>query len=199
MRKKSKMVCIVGINDADYVVSHCVNGKHAICPFYATWVNMLARCYSAKIQAAHPTYIGCSAVTEWHSFMSFRAWMEQQDWEGKQLDKDLLIAGNKVYSPDTCVFVSRKLNTFTTDSGATRGQWPIGVNWQGEAFRAMCSNPFSGKKEHLGCFTCPHEAHEAWRARKHELALIYADQQTDHRIAAALRTRYAPGAYQVAA
>ena len=199
MQKKSKLAYGVGINDADYVVQPTVNGKQVRCQFYEVWKGMLARCYSAKGQARRPTYIGCTVAPEWHSFMSFRAWMEQQDWEGKQLDKDLLIAGNKVYSPDTCVFVSRKLNMFTTDSGATRGQWPIGVNWHGETFRATCRNPFSGKCEHLGRFTCQHEAHEAWRARKHELALIYADQQTDHRIAAALRTRYAPGAYQVAA
>jgi len=36
--------------------------------------------------------------------------MERQDWEGKHLDKDILIPGNKIYSPDRCIFVSSLIN-----------------------------------------------------------------------------------------
>jgi hypothetical protein len=84
------------------------------------------------------------------------------------------------------------LNTFTTDSTAARGDWPIGVYWnkQNGKFMAYCSNPFTGKQENLGYFTCPDEAHEAWRARKHQHALALAALHADPRIAAALSTRY---------
>ena len=55
--------------------------------------------------------------------------MVEQDWEGLQLDKDLLVNGSKVYSRETCVFVSNQVNIFLTERGNDRGEWPIGVNW----------------------------------------------------------------------
>jgi len=193
MKGMKKLVCGVGVNDANYFVNPTINGERVVCPFYSAWKHMLGRCYSAKFQAGCPTYTGCSVAPEWKSFMTFRSWMVERDWQGRQLDKDLLFPGNKVYSPQTCVFVSDGVNTFTIDSAATRGEWPIGVNWhkQKGKFAAMCSNPFTGKKEHLGYFTCPDAAHEAWRKRKHELALQFAEQQTDPRVAKALSSRYA--------
>ena len=119
--------------------------------------------------------------------------MLTQDWNGKALDKDILHPGNKVYGPDTCVFVQTELNNFLTDHGSDRGEYPIGVNWNKRAgkLHARCCNPFTGKRESLGLFSCPGAAHEAWRRRKHELACAYADQQEDPRIAQALRERFA--------
>jgi len=190
--RRAKLVCGVGINDADYTVQPVVFGKQVMCPFYETWQSMLRRCYSATLQAKYPTYIGCSVAPEWLNFMTFRAWMIRQDWVGMELDKDLLIPGNRVYGPQTCVFVSAKLNKFTTGHAAARGEWPLGVYWHKRdgKFRAKCCNPFTGKQEYLGYFTCPDAAHEAWRARKHQLALQLAEQQTDPRLAAALSIRY---------
>ena len=192
--QKKRLILGVGINDADYEVTPSVNGKRVWCPYYRTWAGMLTRCYNGKCQERQPTYKGCSACPEWLYFMTFRAWMVQQDWQGKQLDKDLLIDGNKVYSPDTCVFVDAATNNFTVDRGRSRGEYPIGVNFNKAAgkFTAKCSNPFTKKMEHLGYFHCPHEAHLAWKARKHILACQLADLQTDSRVAAALRTRYLP-------
>ncbi len=192
MQKIRKLVYGVGTNDANYVVQPTINGKRVVCPFYATWQGMLERCYSEKYQAKYPTYIGCSVVPEWHRFMAFRAWMVERDWQGRELDKDLLIQGNRVYGPQTCAFISQGLNSFTNDSAAARGDWPTGVHWskRNGKFRAQCSNPFTGKREHLGRFTCPDQAHEAWRKRKHELALQIAALHADPRIAKALSTRY---------
>lgn len=121
--------------------------------------------------------------------------MLAQDWEGKHLDKDILRPANKVYGPDACVFVPGQLNAFLNDRGAARGEYPIGVTWNRQRGKllARCCNPFTRKLEHLGYFTDSAEAHEAWRARKHQHAIRYADMQTDSRIAAALRTRYAAG------
>lgn len=153
---------------------------------------MIQRCYSTKTQDRHPTYKGCSVSEEWHIFSSFRAWMERQDFEGKHLDKDLLFEGNKVYSAETCVFVTREVNNFTTDSGAARGKWLIGVSWdkQAEKFQSNCKNPFTKKQEHLGRFTCEQQAHNAWLERKLELAHELAVIQTDPRVAKALILRY---------
>ena len=192
MGKVNKLVHGVGVNDADYVVNPTINGKIVWCPFYRYWVNMLKRCYSVKFQARRPTYVGCYVCVEWLTFSKFKSWMETQDWQGKQLDKDLLVSGNKVYSPDTCAFVDKETNLFATDRGAARGEWHIGVNFHKPTgkFQALCRNPFTRKKEYLGLFIYPDEAHQAWKKRKHELACQLADLQTDERVAKALRVRY---------
>ena len=196
-----KLVYGVGINDADYVVEQNktfnINGVRKqrlvwYCPYYRMWRNMLQRCYSTKLQERYPTYKGCSVTEEWLTFTNFKSWMERQDSECKHLDKDLLVEGNKVYSEDTCVFVSPMVNTFTTDSGAARGEWLIGVDWHKGAskFSSKCSNPFTKKREHLGYFTCEQEAHNAWLKRKLELAHELAAIQEDPRVAKALVDRY---------
>ena len=199
--KAKKLVHGIGINDADYVVRRMetieVNGKRKQrmvweCPYYRVWHNMIQRCYSAKLQDRYPTYIGCTVSEEWLTFSNFRAWMEKQDWECKQLDKDLLFEGNKVYSAETCVFVTGEVNTFTLDRGASRGEWLIGACWDKEKskFKSQCRNPFTKKGEYLGLFDCELEAHQAWLNRKLELAHLLAAEQTDDRVAKALIERY---------
>ena len=193
MMDKTKLVQGVGVNDADYTVTKCKNGKQVWeCPCYRAWTNMLKRAYSDKYKKKQPTYEGVTVCEEWHSFMRFRAWMESQVWEGKELDKDILVHGNKVYSPTTCVFVDKGVNLFLTDHTSARGEWPIGVYWNEHAkkFMSRCNNPFTKKSECLGYFHCPNRAHQAWKARKHELACQLADIQADERVAEALRTRY---------
>lgn len=200
--KIRKLVFGVGINDADYVTQKFetigyVDGKRKqkkvwFCPFYRTWTSMLERCYSIKYQERQPTYIGCTVSKEWLTFSNFKSWMEKQDFEGKQLDKDLLFEGNKVYKAEACVFVTQMVNGFTTDRGAARGEWMIGVHWDKKAgkFKSQCCNPYSGEQEYLGLFTCEQEAHQAWRVRKLELAHELAAIHADPRIAKALIDRY---------
>ena len=196
-----RLVYGVGINDADYVVERKetieVDGKIKqrvvwVCPYYRTWKNMLKRCYSDKYQERQPTYKGCSVSEEWLTFSNFKRWMERQDFEGKQLDKDLLFEGNKVYSAETCTFVTRGVNLFTTDRGNNRGEWLIGVCWNKRdgVFMSQCSNPFTKKREYLGLFVNELEAHQAWLKRKLELAHLLAAEQTDERVAEALVERY---------
>lgn len=195
-----KLVYGVGINDADYVVRigetvGYVAGKQKlvwICPFYQTWKNMLKRCYSEKYQSTKPTYVGCSVVEEWKTFSVFKAWMEKQDWQSNQLDKDILILNNREYGPNTCVFVSSVVNNFVTESNAARGKYPIGVCWHKvrQKFVAYCNNPFTKKQEYLGLFSFPNEAYGAWLKRKQELAILLAAEQTDERVAKALVARY---------
>lgn len=200
--KPKKLVYGVGINDADYAVDEretigCVGGKRKqrrawICPYYRAWKNMLERCYSEKLQQRCPTYIGCTVAEEWLTFSNFKAWMEKQEFEGKHLDKDLLFEGNKIYSAETCVFVTPMTNLFTIDRGNDRGEWLIGVDWckRTGKFRSKCRNPFTKKQESIGYFTCEQEAHEAWLKRKLELAHELAAIQTDERISKALIDRY---------
>ena len=200
--KTKKLVCGVGINDADYLTKKnetigYVNGKQKrkliwVCPYYRAWYAMIQRCYSEKYQESYPTYKGCTVSEEWLTFSNFKRWMEKQDFKGMHLDKDLLLEGNKVYSADTCVFVTPLVNTFINGNGASRGEWLIGASWhkRKDKFQSHCSNHLINKLEHLGYFTTEMEAHKAWLKRKLELAHELAAIQTDERIAKSLIDRY---------
>ena len=173
-----KLAYGVGINDASYITNQEIEGKRVKCPFYDRWINMLVRCYSPKYQEKQPTYKGCSVSDEWLFFSNFKAWMESQDWAGKQLDKDLLFSGNKIYSSDRCIFVTQEINTLFCDNAASRGDCPIGVNWHKNEniFRANIS--VYGRKQHLGCFKTIDEASEAYREAKIDYVAEVALKQT---------------------
>ena len=198
MEKDGRLVYGVGVNDADYVLTRYekIDGKYRqvwICPFYQKWRHVLERCYSETFLSKNPTYRGCSVCDEWLTFSNFKTWMEQQDWQGKHLDKDLLKEGNRVYCPEYCIFVDILLNSFVTDRRNARGRYMIGVTYKTPAgtYISQCCN-LSGHAEVQGRFNTELEAHLAWKKRKHELACQLADSEycTDPRLAEALRTRY---------
>lgn len=162
------------------------------CPYYVTWSHMLNRCYGVGRNSYHRSYNECCVFEGWHLFSEFQSWMSDQDWVDKSIDKDLLLPGNKVYSPDTCVFISNDLNKFLIDQPRNR-RGLAGCTWveRRQKYQSQCWNPFSRKREFLGHFDTEVEAHVAWRKRKHKFACMYADMQIDPRIENALRSRYA--------
>ena len=197
----NKLTYGVGINDLGYRVNVqeevTENGGKRIrktvfkCRYYVVWMNMIQRCYSKKYLESKPSYIGTSVCSEWLYATAFKKWMEQQDWSGKCLDKDIIAPRSKLYSPETCAFVLTATNSFVTRD-VSRGEYLTGVSLFKPTgkYIAYCKNPFTGKQEHLGYFSAPEEAHEAWRKRKHELAQLVADTESDPRIVAALKKRY---------
>ena len=197
-----KLVYGVGVNDLPYRTQVwewvTENGGKRIrklvflCKYYSSWKNMLQRCYSEKFLESNPSYSGTSVCSEWLYASAFKRWMEQQDLDGKSLDKDIISPGSKLYSPDTCAFVLPATNTFVIASDASRGEYPIGVCLLKRTgrYKAQCQNPFTEKTEHLGYFSTPEEAHEAWRKRKHELAQLVAATEADPRIVEALKKWY---------
>lgn len=200
-RKKS-LIFGVGINDVDYSIEtkefyYDSWGKKRSrvvwsCPFYRRWRDMLRRCYDISYQERQPTYVNCEVVDEWKTLSNFKAWMETQDWEGKQLDKDLLVRGNKVYGPETCVFVDQLVNLFLIDDLTNQKEQPVGVSWYKplSKYRVQCRNPFTGKQEYLGYFTDQSKAHQIWKERKYYFACQLADLQTDERVAVAIKSYY---------
>ncbi len=168
------LVCGVGVNDAHYCTKLRIDGKQVKCPAYIAWNDMPKRACSEKYQEKQPTYKGVVVCDEWYSLMSFRHWWLENQVDGWELDKDILY-DDRVYSPETCIFVPSWLNSFTIDSGSSRGELPIGVDFHKQAgkYRARCSRPLAGRRGRLslGLFDTPEEAHLAWLARKLELAL----------------------------
>jgi len=168
-----KLIHGVGVNDANYSVAVRIRKEHNMCPVYSEWKSMLSRAYSHNRHKVQPTYEDITVCDEWLSFSNFRVWYIDNYKEGYQLDKDLLIFGNKKYSPETCVFVPQWLNSFTLGRDKSRGKYKIGVYWNKRAnkFQSACSNPKTKKRDHLGYFNDENQAHLAWIMRKLELAL----------------------------
>ncbi len=194
------LVAGVGINDADYKTQEyaTINNKQVkiwICPFYQKWINMLKRCYSQEYGTETSTYKDCYVCEEWLYFSNFKSWMETQDWENKQLDKDLLVCNNKIYSPDTCVFIPKEVNIFLTKRNKCRGIYPLGVSYMVKSKTSIKerTNPFistiseNGKTTYLGYFNLPVEAHRAWQKAKIDLAEVLKKEQTDIRIISGLQ------------
>ena len=194
MKAKRMLVQGVGVNDAPFpVAKRLASGRSYVIGSYRTWANMLSRCYGKKYLSSRPTYHDCIVCTDWHRFMSFNSWyIKQYKEDGWHLDKDIISPGNREYSPELCAFVPQAINVFLTDHGRRRGRNPIGVVWHktNRKFVARCSNPFTGKIEHLGYFDSENDAFHAWKLQKHRLACRYADTINDKRVSSALRVRY---------
>ena len=172
----------IAINNADYKVKPTINGKRTTCPYYRTWFNMIQRCYSTSFHKKWPTYAECSVTNEWLHFLTFKIWMEKQDWKGKHLDKDIMIPGNKIYSPDTCVFVSPRINTLLVDCKASTGKHPKGVRFNKADGKFIASMRVFGKSRYLGRFNDPDEASKAYRKAKRLHLLETAYCESDFRV-----------------
>jgi len=194
--KRNTLAYGFGINDSDYVTQKFTNieGKKKriwTCPYYEDWRQMLKRCYSSTFQKERPMYVGCTVCNEWKYFSNFKRWVDEQpnrDWQNCDLDKDILISGNKVYSPDTCVYVSKQINILFRNEN-NRGL-PTGVYMKNGRFVSSCHNVFTGKLEHLGYFDTPDEAEECFL--QHRLAMFekLALTQEDPRVVAAIHNKY---------
>jgi len=167
-------VCGIGyIGEGIYRVS--IGGNHT--KAYGVWKAMVRRCYERK---PRPAYVGCSVCDEWHNFQNFAQWFSEQPNAGRkgfQLDKDLLVWGNKVYGPDTCSFVPNEINKLLTDSGSARGEWPQGVNYhnQRKKYRATL-NKGSGKIQYLGLYETPEEAFVVYKREKEKFVKEQAEK-----------------------
>jgi len=175
----------VGINDSDYATSANVGGLRVVCPVYRKWRDMLMRCYSARYQEKYPSYAGCYVVDEWLTFSNFSDWMVSNDYEGLELDKDILFCGNKVYSPSTCVFVKMKINRLLNNHRVGRGGMMLGVSKSYGRFKSSCRS--DGKTVYLGRFDSEIEAHDAYKEFKYSIIKKLSDGESEQIKSALLR------------
>lgn len=180
---KKSFVYGVGLNDTKAPVKKkdSLTGLLWRCPFYTAWTNMLRRCYSEVFLLKHPTYRGCRVCDEWLVFSNFKGWMSTQDWKGNHLDKDILVPGNRVYSKETCVFISQSLNKLLHVHGELNGGLPLGVSVH-ESGKFVAQIVFDKKKTHLGLFSEEMLAHQAWQKAKIQAIQNALKQGLDERI-----------------
>ena len=152
--------------------------KDFICnkPSYMVWKDMLRRCYRRGNSNKWKAYEGCVVCDEWLIFDNFDAWYSSRYVEGWHLDKDILVKGNKVYSPDTCCLVPEEINQCfkrtTKDSGLPRGVKRIGNKYSVEL-------QMQRKRYYLGVFNTVEEADRAFQNKKKELLAQLAEKYKD--------------------
>lgn len=155
------------------------NGKNL--KQYEVWRKMLQRCYDPKYHQKYPTYIDCEVCEEWHNYQNFAKWFDENYYEidGEKMcfDKDIIIKGNKIYSPETSVFVPQRINKLFTKRQNYRGKYPVGVTFhkQSNSFRANISNG-SGKMITLGNHKTPEDAFESYKVEKEKLIKTIANE-----------------------
>ena len=161
----SRLISGVGFNSVGKYKTH-INGIKT--KSFIAWLNMIYRCYSKKTQERYPTYIGCSVADEWLDYQIFADWYESQRHSSLDydLDKDILVANNKIYSSETCCLVPHQLNQLLVDSGSIRGEYPQGVCLFKQNGKFVAKLRINGKRQHLGYFDCPNEAYQAYKVAK---------------------------------
>lgn len=174
-----KKIFSVGINDAAYITSYKKHGKSFQCPYYTRWRRMIERCYSPKLHEKHPQYKNCHTSEEWLTFSNFRKWMKQQDWQGMELDKDLKVIGNRLYSKETCLFIPSSVNNFLTQNRMNKGEFPTGVDFHrcSGKLRVRCSD--GNKQVHIGLYSTEKEAKNAYLKAKSSFADLLSNKHPE--------------------
>lgn len=139
------------------------------------WRDISNRCMSGgAFQKLRPTYEGCFST--FTNFQRFVEWSRSihgydlKDDKGRkwQLDKDLILPGNKEYGENTCLFVPASVNNFLISTNKARGEYLLGVSKDcpsSRKFIAQCQTGV-GKQMKVSGFTCEEDAHFAWQSMK---------------------------------
>ena len=178
--KDKLLPSVVGVGiTGDEVVSR--DGK--LTQEYLVWKSMLLRCYDKEVKMKQPTYIECRASENFKFLEYFSKWCNKQigfknnNW---QLDKDILVKGNKIYSEDTCCFVPMEINVALTKSDKSRGKYLVGVtlNKQGTGYVARVQVG-GGKRKHLGTYATQTLAFAAYKQGKEDYIKSLANKWKD--------------------
>lgn len=163
------------IGEGDYMSG--TTGKQT--KSYKTWIHMLERCYDNIHSYKFPTYENCYVCDEWLNYQNFACWFDDNYYEIEGevmcLDKDILSKGNKVYSPNTCVFVTRGINNLFTKNDKCRTNLPVGVYEHNGKYRVICSNG-KNKLIELGIYETIENAFNKYKEFKEQVIKQIADE-----------------------
>lgn len=132
---------------------------------YSTWREMIKRCYKGySYSSRNYVYNECFVCDEWKYFSNFKKWFDENYIDGYQLDKDILVKGNKIYSPDTCCFVPQEINKVLTFHNRKRGELPLGIFKSKTNFIVHVNT--NGLPNYLGSFNTIEDAFFAYKQAK---------------------------------
>lgn len=159
-----------GYNDV-YGIFNTKLGKQS----YVIWHSMLERCYNKEMRYKWPTYSDCVICEEWKYLSNFKRWFDEHYIEGWHLDKDILVKGNRVYSPKTCCFVPQEINilfdkhTYKGDSGIQG----VHTRENGISFQVVVA------RKYLGTFYDKEQAFKVYKVAKEKYIKEAADKWKD--------------------
>lgn len=162
-----KLVYGIGIND----VKNSSKSKA-----YKYWSGILFRCYSKQPNKKLLTYKNAFIDIRWQKLSNFISWFDNNYIEGYDLDKDIFIPNNKIYSPELCLFVPHSLNNITTNKKIA-GKYLTGVNKNGNKYQAKIR--INGNRLLLGSYNTEQDAYQAYINKKAEVYMNEADNWID--------------------
>ena len=165
-----------GFNDRKYPSK--INKVHT--PQYSKWRMIINRCFNEKYKTKYPNYADCKMDERFLDYSYFYEWYNQNLISGEhtfQLDKDLLVRGNKEYHPDKCVFLPREINNTFIRREAGRGECLIGVTRTHGVFSAQVG--IGGECVFLGRFNSEVRAFQAYKKAKERIIRDLAEKYRD--------------------
>lgn len=175
-RRSSAKLFGVGINDIDVKVKP----KDVISnPVYTKWQRMLERSYCPKYKSKFPTYTDVRVCERWLTFSHFRCDYLKlingvEERKSFILDKDLIVKGNKIYSPEACCLLPTKINSFLTSCNTKRGSLPRGVSKRSRGHKFMVTLSCGGLNKNLGNYSTPEEAFQVYKKAKESASKVLA-------------------------
>jgi hypothetical protein len=155
---------------------------------YETWRHMIRRSYANEYKNRKHTYDECIVNEEWFTFSEFLKFYQEHYRPGFHLDKDILVAGNKIYSKDTCCFVPPAINGLIVNIGSS------GVSFDKNKKKYRAGISIKGKQKNLGNYNTIEEAEGVYKIAKRkyveDIATEYFDKgDISSAIADALKAR----------
>ena len=196
-KKDRKLVYGIGINDV--MISGFSTSKIG-----RRWYNIIKRTdrRNPNIYGFETTYKDCTLDPRWFKLSAFKEWSEQwDDYENKEIDKDILIPGNKIYGPETCLMVRPLINTFFKPNikrdlprGVSRNiSYRDGSRGGKNLYRAQITKVGEKKKNQsrlgmisLGYYPTIEEASAAYESARKEQLQFLIETETDIRVKNAL-------------
>ena len=149
-------------------------------PVYTYWDGIMRRCYSERIKKLYKSYFDCLVDERWHNFQVFAEWFYEnynpETMKSWHLDKDILIKGNRIYSPETCTFLPNELNVLFTNGYIKRGEYPKGVSYKPRINRYIAQYQNEGVVIHIGTYKTIEEAFQAYKTVKENYIKDRADK-----------------------
>lgn len=170
-----KNVCGVGITGDIYPST---NTKE-----YSTWQGILHRSFDEEVKNEHFTYQDVTCCKDWLYYPNFYEWLHNQpnfdQWltgERWAIDKDILVKGNKIYSPDTCCLVPQRVNQLFA-LPTKNSEYLLGVQKSYNKFIAeICKNDGS-ESRYIGTYNTEQEAFEAYKQYKEKIIKKVATEE----------------------
>ena len=149
---------------------------------YSVWNAMKQRCYNENTRKANESYKNVEISDYFKYYSNFKTWCSNQigfNIEGFELDKDILVKGNRMYSEHTCCFVPKEINTVLVYRRKNRGTYPVGVSYKKQTRKYLSQISKNGEVIHLGYFNTPEEAFYVYKREKEKYIKEIAEKWKD--------------------